>query len=85
MSTSSISMPRSVLAASQRTSAPKGTSSEPCKHCGKTSHLLENYFDKHLKKLAKYHAHCATLVVMVLAPLLEFHFLLLLPHLLVFL
>jgi hypothetical protein len=56
MSTSSVSVPHSVLAASQRTGVPKGTSSEPCKHCGRTGHPPENCFVQHPQKLAEYRA-----------------------------
>ena len=48
--------PHSVLAAShQRTNASK----EPCKHCGKTNHSLDNCFAKHPKKLAEFRARHA--------------------------
>jgi hypothetical protein len=48
-----------VVAASQRNTVPKGTSSEPCKHCGKTTHISENCFSAHPEKLAEYRARQA--------------------------
>jgi len=59
LSTSSVSVPHSVLAASQRSGAPKGTSSEPCKHCGRTGHPPENCFVQHPQKLAEFRARRA--------------------------
>lgn len=53
---SSVTVPHSVLAASQRNTVPRGTSSEPCKHCGKTTHISENCFSAHPEKLAEYRA-----------------------------
>ena len=53
-------MSHMVLAASQRYSAPpKGTSSEPCKHCGKKNHSSENCFSQHPEKLADFRARRA--------------------------
>ena len=55
-----MSMSHTVLAASQRYNAPpKGTSSEPCKHCGKKNHSSENCFSQHLEKLADFRARRA--------------------------
>jgi len=59
MYASSVSVPHSVLAALQQTSAPKGTTLEPCKHCGRTGHPLENCFAQHPAKLAEYRARAA--------------------------
>ena len=56
LSSSSVSHPHSVLAASHRFSAPKATSSDPCKHCGKFTHTSDNCFSKHPEKLAEYRA-----------------------------
>ena len=47
MSAAPISASHSVLAASQKYNTPRGTSSEPCNHCGKTTHIAENYFSAH--------------------------------------
>ncbi|XP_066337356.1 uncharacterized protein [Miscanthus floridulus] len=60
LSTSSVSVPHIVLAASQRFGAPKGTSSEPYKHCGRTGHPPENCFVQHPQKLAEFRARRAT-------------------------
>jgi hypothetical protein len=59
MTDSHDSVPHSVLAASQRYSGSRGSSSEPCEHCKKTSHRLENCFEKISVKLADFHAHRA--------------------------
>ncbi|KAJ1275776.1 hypothetical protein BS78_05G162300, partial [Paspalum vaginatum] len=59
MSMASGSGPHSVLAASHRTGTHKPSSSEPCKHCGKTNHTLENCFSHHLEKLADFRARRA--------------------------
>jgi len=48
-----------VLAASHKFSAPKATSSDPCKHCGKFIHTSYNCFSKHPEKLAEYRARRA--------------------------
>ncbi|KAK3122942.1 hypothetical protein QOZ80_8AG0620760 [Eleusine coracana subsp. coracana] len=58
---SSTTTPYSVLAAPPRTIATRGSSSEtkPCDHCGKTTHLSENCFTKHPKKLAEFRARRA--------------------------
>ncbi|XP_022682545.1 uncharacterized protein LOC101770312 isoform X4 [Setaria italica] len=56
MSVASMSVSHSVLAASQKFSTPKGTSSDPCKHCGKTGHSPENCFPQYLEKLAEFRA-----------------------------
>jgi hypothetical protein len=53
---SPVTTPHNVLAASQRITVPRGTSSEPCKHCGKTTHLSANCFRAYPEKLAEYHA-----------------------------
>ena len=53
-------MPHSVLAASQRITVPRGTSSEPCKHCGKATHLSANCFSAYLEKLVEYSGHQAS-------------------------
>ncbi|XP_066348310.1 uncharacterized protein [Miscanthus floridulus] len=58
-SMSASSVPHSVVAASQRTGVPKGTSLEPCKYCGRTGHPLENCFVQHPQKLTEYRAHRA--------------------------
>jgi len=50
----------SVLAASQRVTVPRGTSSETCKHCGKTTHLSANCFSAYPEKLAEYRARRAS-------------------------
>ncbi|XP_021320482.1 uncharacterized protein LOC110436960 [Sorghum bicolor] len=53
---STVPNPHSVLAAShQRTTALK----EPCKHCGRTNHSLDNCFAKHPEKLADFRARHA--------------------------
>ncbi|WVZ92005.1 hypothetical protein U9M48_038104 [Paspalum notatum var. saurae] len=49
----------SVLMASQRYGTHKASSSEPCKHCGKTNHTSENCFSQHLEKLADFRARRA--------------------------
>jgi hypothetical protein len=59
MSVASMSASHSVLAASQRFSAPKGTPAEPCKHCGKNTHTVENCFSAHPEKLAEFRARKA--------------------------
>ncbi|PVH64418.1 hypothetical protein PAHAL_2G263400 [Panicum hallii] len=59
-SLSTVTMPHSVLAASQRITVPRGTSSEPCKHCGKTTHLSANCFSAYPEKLAEYRARRAS-------------------------
>jgi hypothetical protein len=59
-SLSTVTMPHSVLAASQRIIVPRGTSSEPCKHCGKTTHLSANCFSAYPEKLAEYRARRAS-------------------------
>jgi hypothetical protein len=56
---SSMTVSHSVLAASQRNTVPKATSSEPCKHCGKTTHISENCFSAYPEKLAEYRARRA--------------------------
>ena len=53
---SSVSLPHSVLAASQQYNMPKATSFEPCKHCGKKNHASENCFSHYPEKLAEYRA-----------------------------
>jgi hypothetical protein len=59
-----MSVPHNVLAASQKYSTlPKGTSSEPCKHCGKTNHSSENCFSQHPEKLADFRARRAARAV----------------------
>uniref|UniRef100_K4AKE2 CCHC-type domain-containing protein n=1 Tax=Setaria italica TaxID=4555 RepID=K4AKE2_SETIT len=40
-------------------SVSHSTSSEPCKHCGKTSHTAENCFSEHPEKLAEFRARRA--------------------------
>jgi hypothetical protein len=57
---SPVTAPHSVLAASQRSTVLRGTSSEPCKHCGKTNHLSTNCFSAHPEKLAEYRARRAS-------------------------
>jgi len=47
MSAAPVPVSHSVLAASQKYSTSRGTSSEPCKHCGKTTHTAENCFSVH--------------------------------------
>ena len=59
MSAAPISASHSVLAASQKYSTSRGTSSEPCKHCGKTTHMAENCFSAHPEKLADFRARRA--------------------------
>ncbi|XP_025814487.1 uncharacterized protein LOC112891759 [Panicum hallii] len=59
-SLSTVTMPHSVLAASQRITVPRGTSSEPCKHCGKTTHLSANCFSAYPEKLTEYRARRAS-------------------------
>jgi hypothetical protein len=59
-SLSTVTMPHSVLAASQWITVPRGTSSEPCKHCGKTTHLSANCFSAYPEKLAEYRARRAS-------------------------
>ncbi|KAG8087394.1 hypothetical protein GUJ93_ZPchr0010g10858 [Zizania palustris] len=56
-----ISVPHSVLAASQRSSLATGGSSEGtlCDHCKKTGHCSENCFVRYPEKLAEYRAHRA--------------------------
>ena len=49
---SSVPVPHNVLAASQLVNVPRGTSSEPCRHCGKTTHVSANCFSAHPEKLA---------------------------------
>jgi len=49
----------SVLAAPQRYGTHKASSSEPCKHCGKTKHTSDNCFSQHPKKLADFRARRA--------------------------
>ena len=56
---SSMTVPHNVLAATQRVTVPRGTSSEPYKHCGKTTHLSANCFSAHPEKLAEYRARRA--------------------------
>lgn len=55
----SVSVPQSVLLGSQKTTTVKGTSSEPCEHCKKTSNRSENCFARNPKKLADHFARCA--------------------------
>ena len=45
-----------MLAASQRFHVPKATSFEPCKHCGKKTHISENCFSHYPEKLAEFRA-----------------------------
>ena len=47
-----------MLAASHKFSAPKATSSDPFKHCGKFTHISD-CFSKHPEKLAEYRARRA--------------------------
>jgi hypothetical protein len=54
MATSHVSAPHIVLAASQRFSGSKGTSFEPCKHCKKTTHHLDQCFTKYPEKYAEF-------------------------------
>ena len=55
----SLSSPHSILAASQKTNTVKGSSSEHCEHCKKTSHCSKNCFARYPEKLADYRALCA--------------------------
>ena len=57
--TSSMHVSHSVLAASQKFSTPNGASQEPCPHCGKTGHTLNNCFLHHPEKLAEFRARRA--------------------------
>uniref|UniRef100_A0A0E0AZZ9 CCHC-type domain-containing protein n=1 Tax=Oryza glumipatula TaxID=40148 RepID=A0A0E0AZZ9_9ORYZ len=56
----SVSVSHGVLTASRRFGASRGTSSMPCKHCGKTGHSAENCFAQHPEKLAEYRARRAS-------------------------
>ena len=59
MSAAPVPVSHSVLAASQKYSTSRGTSSEPCKNCGKTTHTAENCFSAHPEKLADFRARRA--------------------------
>jgi hypothetical protein len=54
--TSSMQVFHSVLAASQKFSAQKGASQEPCPHYGKIGHTPGNCFLHSPEKLPEYHA-----------------------------
>jgi hypothetical protein len=81
MSAPPMSASHSVLAASQKSNVPKGSYSEPCKHCGKTNHNSENCVSQHPEKLADFRVHVVLLEVVVLVLLLEAQCLLPLLHL----
>jgi hypothetical protein len=70
---SPVTTPHNVLAASQRITVPRGTSSEPCKHCGKTTHLSANCFRAYPEKLAEFMLVVlpVLLVAVELTPILE--------------
>jgi len=55
-----VTAPHSVLAASRQITLRRGTSSEPCKHCGKATHLSANCFSAYLEKLVEYSGHQAS-------------------------
>jgi hypothetical protein len=59
MTDSHDSVSHSVLAASQRCSGSRGSSSEPCEHYKKTNHQSENCFEKFPAKLADFRARRA--------------------------